>query len=254
MAAKTKSRRERGFWEELLEPEDGHLTPLAAAVGAMFGVLAFVVGRYVDSTLEDREALLARHRWEMQHRQPRSQLTQDQVRDDERSDDDERGDDERGVDEGSADEGSADEGSADEHVPTYDQCESWVNRDHLRDPRDDDHAAAAEVVDGEVVVADQTHPGVARSEVAPVSTTEVEKNADSAGDRAHPVRRRADELPETAMERGDAIVEVEHPDAATAVAAAATAVAQANHLAPEQPVVVVVAEDVPDWVDEDPGF
>jgi hypothetical protein len=255
VATTTKTRRERWFWEELLEPEDGHLTPLGAAVGAVFALFGFVVGRYIDSTLEDREALIARHRWETLRHQQTKQLTQDQNRADEGGDTDDR-----------------DEAD----TPKADDAE----------PDAADTAPAGDVVDGEVVAANGTDPsGEARS-VAPVSTTEVEKHADSrpypwlgapaaepqsarsvvragltpqaghsAGyDGAYAGRRYADELPAAAVARGDAVVEVEHPDAATAVAAAATAVAQANSLDPEQPVVVVVAEDVPDWVDEDPGY
>jgi hypothetical protein len=66
-------------------------------------------------------------------------------------------------------------------------------------------------------------------------------------------RRYAGEITEAALDRGHAVAQVEHRDAASAVAAAAAAVAHANGLASDQPVIVVVAEDVPDWVDEDPG-
>lgn len=69
-----------------------------------------------------------------------------------------------------------------------------------------------------------------------------------------PQRRYAGEITEAALDRGHAVAEVDHPDAATAVAAAAAAVAQANGLGPDQPVIVVVAEDIPDWIEEDPGF
>ncbi|GAA0897620.1 hypothetical protein [Pseudonocardia zijingensis] len=76
----------------------------------------------------------------------------------------------------------------------------------------------------------------------------------SAGYDGAYARRYGRELPAAAVSNGRAVVEVEHPDAATAVAAAAAAVAQANGLAQDEPVIVVVSEDVPDWVAEDPGF
>jgi hypothetical protein len=60
-------------WGARLEPE-GRLTPLSVVVGAALAAVAFTTGRFIDSALEDREALLARHRWETAHRR---QLTQD---------------------------------------------------------------------------------------------------------------------------------------------------------------------------------
>jgi hypothetical protein len=77
----------------------------------------------------------------------------------------------------------------------------------------------------------------------------------SAGyDGAYVGRRYAGEITDAALARGHAVAEVEHPDAATAVAAAATAVAQANGLDPHTPVIIVVAEDVRAACDEDGGF
>jgi Mrp family chromosome partitioning ATPase len=71
---------------------------------------------------------------------------------------------------------------------------------------------------------------------------------------AYSGRRYADELTEAATSRGLGVSFAEHPDAATAVTAAAAAVARANGVDPNQPVIVVVADDVHAACDEDGGF
>jgi hypothetical protein len=59
-------------WGARFEP-DGRLTQLSVVVGAALAAVAFTTGRFVDSALEDREALLARHRWETARRQQQTQ-------------------------------------------------------------------------------------------------------------------------------------------------------------------------------------
>lgn len=58
--------RPPGTWGAQLEPASG-LSPLAVVVGAALAAVLFAgskVEDFVDSAVADRNALLARHRWE----------------------------------------------------------------------------------------------------------------------------------------------------------------------------------------------